>query len=230
MAENKKSFVLYADLIHTVRHLSKEDAGELFMHILSYVSDENPVTENQIVKISFEHVKQQLKRDLIKWEEIKVKRSDAGKISAEKKKQQSATKSTHVESVEQNSTKSTVTVNDNVNVTVNDNNRNTLSHEKVVSETVDNEIFCEQSAMTLKADYNVFVAFISERLDEMKITGHSSKYPLGTIKNILIQDFKLNREKEKRSAKKENYGKSTSPTIGRTNEDAIKKFIADNRI
>ena len=64
----------------------------------------------------------------------------------------------------------------------------------------------------------------------MKITGHSSKYPLGTIKNILIQDFKLNREKEKRSAKKENYGKSTSPTIGRTNEDAIKKFIADNRI
>jgi len=232
MAENKKSFVLYADLIHTVRHLSKEDAGELFMHILSYVSDENPVTENAIVKISFEPVKQQLKRDLIKWEEIKVKRSDAGKISAEKKKQQSATKSTHVESVKQTSTKSTVSVNDNVNVTVNvnDNNRNTLSHEKVVSETVDNEIFCEQSAMTLKADYNVFVAFISERLDEMKITGHSSKYPLGTIKNILIQDFKLNREKEKRSAKKENYGKSTSPTIGRTNEDAIKKFIADNRI
>ena len=163
MAENKKSFVLYADLIHTVRHLSKEDAGELFMHILSYVSDENPVTENAIVKISFEPVKQQLKRDLIKWEEIKVKRSDAGKISAEKKKQQSATKSTHVESVKQTSTKSTVSVNDNVNVTVNvnDNNRNTLSHEKVVSETVDNEIFCEQSAITLKADYNVFVAFIS---------------------------------------------------------------------
>ena len=130
MAENKKSFVLYADLIHTVRHLSKEDAGELFMHILSYVSDENPVTENPIVKISFEPVKQQLKRDLIKWEEIKVKRSDAGKISAEKKKQQSATKSTHVESVEQTSTKSTVSVNDNVNVTVIDIWKNSYEYLK----------------------------------------------------------------------------------------------------
>ena len=61
-------------------------------------------------------LKQQLKRDLSDWENIKVKRSYAGKISAEVKKAKS-TNSTSVESVEHNSTNSTV--NDNVNVTVN---------------------------------------------------------------------------------------------------------------
>ena len=229
MAQGKKSFVAYSDWDGMFQALPDEVAGKLIKHVFSYVNDRNPTSEDYIINALFEQVKSTLKRDLKKWEEQREQRSLAGKKSAENRSTKINERSTPVENIER---KSTVSVNDNVNVTVNvnDNNRNTLSHEKVVSETVDNEIFCEQSAMTLKADYNVFVAFISERLDEMKITGHSSKYPLGTIKNILIQDFKLNREKEKRSAKKENYGKSTSPTIGRTNEDAIKKFITDNRI
>ncbi len=121
MAENKKSFVLYADLIHTVRHLSKEDAGELFMHILSYVNDENPTTETPIVKVSFEPVKQQLKRDLIKWENQLNQRREAGKRSAEIRATKSNDRSTTVNEIERNSTVS-VNVTDNVtdNVTVND--------------------------------------------------------------------------------------------------------------
>jgi len=118
MANNKKSFVLYCDLIHTVNQLPNESAGMLFKHILSYVNDENPSTDDMIVKIAFEPVKQQLKRDLKKYEKIKIKRSEAGKKSAEVK-QQNSTKSTSVESVQQTPTKSTV--NDNVNVNVNDN-------------------------------------------------------------------------------------------------------------
>jgi len=117
MAENKKSFVLYADLIHTVRHLSKEDAGELFMHILSYVNDENPTTETPIVKVSFEPVKQQLKRDLIKWENQLNQRREAGKRSAEIRSTKSNERSTVVNEIERNST---VSVNVTDNVTVND--------------------------------------------------------------------------------------------------------------
>jgi len=83
MAENKKGFVLYADLIHTVSQLPNDKAGELLKHILSYVNDENPVTDDLILKIAFEPVKQQLKRDLKKYEEKKVLWSEAGKRSAE---------------------------------------------------------------------------------------------------------------------------------------------------
>lgn len=121
MADNKKSFVLYCDIIKTVEILPNETAGELFKHLLSYVNDEDPQTDNMLVKLAFEPIKQQLKRDLEKWEEIKVKRSEAGKSSAAKrnKNQQKQQVLTSVESVEQ--TPTNPTVNDNVNVTVNVN-------------------------------------------------------------------------------------------------------------
>lgn len=121
MADNKKSFVLYCDIIKTVDILPNETAGELFKHILSYVNDEEPQTDNMLVKLAFEPIKQQLKRDLEKWEEIKVKRSEAGKRSAAKrnKNQQKQQVLTSVKSVEQ--TPTNPTVNDNVNVTVNVN-------------------------------------------------------------------------------------------------------------
>ena len=68
MAEGKKGFVLYCDLIHTVRKMPKEKAGELLMTILSYVNDENPAPGDLMVDLVFEPIKQQLKRDLKKWE------------------------------------------------------------------------------------------------------------------------------------------------------------------
>ena len=122
MAEGKKSFVLYADLLSVVDKMPDDKAGELLKHILRYVNDLNPETDDLLVQVAFEPIKNQLKRDLKKWEDLKVKRSEAGKRSAEvraKKDQQKGTNSTSVKSVEQSSTNSTV--NDNVNVTVNVN-------------------------------------------------------------------------------------------------------------
>lgn len=123
MAENKNSFILYSDLIKTVSKLPKEKAGELFLIILEYVNDLNPEPEDILLQIAFEPIKNQLKRDLSKWENLREKRSEAGKASAEKRKQNS-TNPTSVESVEQSLTNPTVsvTVNANVNdtVTVND--------------------------------------------------------------------------------------------------------------
>lgn len=68
MAENKKSFLLYCDLIHTVEKLPNEKAGELFKHILMYVNDQNPTTNDLIIDLTFEPIKQQLKRDLKRYE------------------------------------------------------------------------------------------------------------------------------------------------------------------
>ena len=80
MAEDKKSFLLYTDLIHTVNKMPNEKAGELFKHILSYVNDLNPETDDLIIQLTFEPIKQQLKRDLLKYKESIIDKSNAGKL------------------------------------------------------------------------------------------------------------------------------------------------------
>jgi len=75
MAKDKKSFVLYCDIIHTIEQLSDEQAGHLFKHVLYYVNDLNPDTDNVITKIAFEPIKQQLKRDLVRYEKIRERNS-----------------------------------------------------------------------------------------------------------------------------------------------------------
>lgn len=76
MAENKKSFLLYCDLIHTVKKMPKEKAGELFMHILEYVNDLEPNTDDLIIQLTFEPIRQSLKRDLEKYERIRLKNKE----------------------------------------------------------------------------------------------------------------------------------------------------------
>lgn len=123
MAEDKNSVLLYCDIINTVEELTDEEAGKLFKHYLRYINDLNPEPPDKITKLVFEPIKQNLKRDLKKWEKTVEGRSKAGKASAEKrnKPKQKETKPTNVEFVEFASTNSTVIVNDNVNVNVTDN-------------------------------------------------------------------------------------------------------------
>ena len=134
MAEDKKGFILYADQKELFDQLPNDKAGELIKHIFAYVNDEDPITEDLLIKLSFTPIKQQFKRDLKKWEKTREGRSKAGKASAEarkNKKQQSSTNLTKGNIVQQtltkgnivqqSSTNPTVIVNDNVKVIVNDN-------------------------------------------------------------------------------------------------------------
>jgi len=77
--KNKKSFLLYTDLKETFEALTNEKAGELIKHILAYVNDENPTSDDMLINAVFANIKHTLKRDLNKWEEIKVQRSEAGR-------------------------------------------------------------------------------------------------------------------------------------------------------
>jgi uncharacterized phage protein (TIGR02220 family) len=79
MATEKNSFLLYCDIIHTVEKLKDVDAGALLKHILRYVNDQEPVTDNPIVEIAFEPIRQSLKRDLIKYENIRTRNSENAK-------------------------------------------------------------------------------------------------------------------------------------------------------
>ena len=119
MAENKKSFILYADLIHTARKLPKAKQAELFMAILGYVNDENPEVKDLVVSVAFEPIKLQLKRDLKRWEKTHERRSEAGKKGMETR-WKSKGSITSDNGVMKPITKitDTVTVNDTVNVTV----------------------------------------------------------------------------------------------------------------
>jgi hypothetical protein len=90
MAQDKKSFLLYTDLIHTVKKLNNEQAGKLFKHVLEYVNDLNPQTDDILLQVCFEPIKQSLKRDLKKYENIREKKREAGKKGAKKRWQNMA--------------------------------------------------------------------------------------------------------------------------------------------
>lgn len=66
MADNKKSFLAYAEWNETFKMLSDEEAGKLIKHLLSYVNDENPQLDDRLLKLVFEPIKLQLKRDSLK--------------------------------------------------------------------------------------------------------------------------------------------------------------------
>jgi hypothetical protein len=89
MAENKKSFVAYADWKETFDALSDEKAGQLIKHIFAYVNDENPESEDMLINAVFASIKQTLKRDLRKWENQYTQRVAAGKKSAKVRKHNS---------------------------------------------------------------------------------------------------------------------------------------------
>lgn len=78
MAKDKKSFVLYCDLIHTIEKMSADQAGNLFKHILRYVNDLDPESNDLLIELTFEPIKQQLKRDLNKYFRICEKNKNNG--------------------------------------------------------------------------------------------------------------------------------------------------------
>jgi hypothetical protein len=108
MATEKNSFLLYCDIIHTVEKLKDVDAGALLKHILRYVNDQQPVTDNPIVEIAFEPIKQSLKRDLLKYENIRERNS------ANAKKRWNATASDRIPNDTKNADSDSDSVSDSV--------------------------------------------------------------------------------------------------------------------
>lgn len=118
MADSKKSFIAYCDWKTTFEALPDDKAGQLIKHIFSYVSDENPETNDVLINAVFANIKETLKRDLKKWEKQHNQRIDAGKKSAEIRKKNATT----VERpLNDRSVSSTDSVSGNVTVNVKDN-------------------------------------------------------------------------------------------------------------
>lgn len=110
MATNKKSVLLYCDLIHTVDSLTDVEAGKLFKHYLRYINDLNPISDDRLTTLLFEPIKQNLKRDLKKWESKSERNSLIAKEGWEKRKNANASERTKHNA--KNADKDTVTVKD----------------------------------------------------------------------------------------------------------------------
>lgn len=117
MAENKKSVLLYCDIIHTVEPLTDEEAGKLFKHYLRYINDLNPNAEDRLTSLLFEPIKQSLKRDLKKWEEKSNRNSTIAKEGWKKRKDANAYESKKNNANNADRDNVSVSVNDTVNVT-----------------------------------------------------------------------------------------------------------------
>ena len=87
MAEGKKSILFYVDWGETFNALTDEQAGKLIKHLCAYVNDEDPQTDDPIVNAVFVNIRQQLKRDLKKYEDICLKNKENGKKGGRPKKE-----------------------------------------------------------------------------------------------------------------------------------------------
>lgn len=124
MAENKKSFILYCDLIHMVKKLPEKTQAALFVLILEYVNDLNPeINDDILLEVAFEPIKHQLKRDLKRYEAFIIKQSYNGKQGGrppKPKPKKEKPKNPSLSYKTQKSLNDTVTVNDTDTVIVTD--------------------------------------------------------------------------------------------------------------
>lgn len=84
--DEKKSFVMYADLAEHVRLLDDAEAGRLFRAILAYAGDgAEPEDLTPAGEMLFSVVRAQIDRDAAKWTAKKKARQEAGKQGGEAK-------------------------------------------------------------------------------------------------------------------------------------------------
>lgn len=140
MAQDKKSFIAYAEWLETFEMLEDQEAGKLIKHLLRYVNDLNPEMQDRMLKILFQPIKLQLKRDLKKYEQEKNKKSEFGrlgnlkrwhkdlykqviqkKISLEEAEKQASNRKTSLPDHTRSGTVAKIAVNDNDNDNVNVN-------------------------------------------------------------------------------------------------------------
>ncbi len=164
MAKDKKSFILYLDQKGIFEKLTNEQSGVLIKHIFSYVSDESPEGDF-VTELAFESIKNQLKRDLKKFEEVKTKRSKAGKRSAElralKKNEQTLTNPTSVENDSTNSTSVKCVQQTSTNPTVTVNDTDTVINNKLFnSKILKDNSYIEVTAMQTKTNKETIEKYI----------------------------------------------------------------------
>jgi hypothetical protein len=173
MAKDKKGFILYADQKAIFEQLPNDKAGELIKFIFSYVNDENPQTDDLIINLGFTPIQQQLKRDLVKYEETKEKRSEAGKAGANKRWQTIANDSKRINDIAK--------IADNVNDNVNDNNK----------EYIDYQALLEFVNKTFSRNFKVVNNTVKNKYKLLLKQGYTKEQISSAIKNCKLNKYHI---------------------------------------
>jgi hypothetical protein len=169
MAKDKKGFILYADQKAIFEQLPNDKAGELIKFIFSYVNDENPETDDLIIKLGFTPIQQQLKRDLVKYEETKEKRSEAGKAGANKRWQTIANDSKRINDIAK--------IADNVNDNVKD------------KEYIDFQALLEVINFSFSRKFEMINEVTQKKFNKLLKDGYKKQNILFAIKNCANDNF-----------------------------------------
>lgn len=148
MAKDKKSFLLYCDLLEVAKELDDKSRGELFLYILEYVNDLNPEPPNQLIKMLFIPIKQALKRDLAKYESIIERNRSNGSKGGRPKKPKKPTGL----SGNPKKPKKAVIDNDTVIDTVNDIDRNIPAYDDFLKYAASKKPKLNPDVLKLKYD------------------------------------------------------------------------------
>ena len=152
----KDSFILYTEQKEVIDKLTDEQAGKLIKAIYEYVETDKMPQLDSLLEIVIIPFKQNIDRNIDKWEQIKQKRSEAGKIGAEIKKQKQA-KQANVNFAKSKEANQAVNVNENVNVNDNVNVKDKKIH------------FADYVTMT-NAEYEKLVSTYSKEFADQCIT------------------------------------------------------------
>lgn len=192
----KDSFILYTEQKAVLDKLTDEQAGKLIKAIYEYEETGIMPELDTVLDLVITPFKTALDKNADKWEEIKQKRSEAGKIGAEKKKQKEAKEANanFDEQKEQKEANQAVYVNEDVNVSVNDNvnedvtnllsNKDVEAVQKTIIETLGNtNLTVIQEAISYLDDFPLEV--IQEALVRTARKQKQWDYAKGTLNNWL---------------------------------------------
>jgi len=233
MAENKKSFVLYCDLIHTIEKMPSDKAGDLFKHILRYVNDLNPVSEDLIIELVFEPIKRQMKRDLAKWEDEIKRKSEAGKKGMEKRWKTHNENKTVI--TEHNTVINSITgITDNVTVNVNDTvnvNEEVRKEDNRPPTNLKNPVSSANNCMlSFDETYKEFMT--SQSWQEKFCMDHNLdiEFIKSDMKLFLQEQDKQDQFPRKLSETKFHYTKRLEKYLNKRKEEEIKKVKRTQKI
>lgn len=179
----KDSFILYTEQKEIIDKLTDEQAGKLIKAIYQYVKDGIIPELDMLLEIAFIPIKQNLERNSEKWENIKQKRSEAGKIGAEIKKQKQA-KQANANFALSKQANEAVNVNVNVNGNVNVNDNENREYEGKKQTNVADTLF------EAKASSSDDVSSLKSQKSKND-TAKASKHRYGEYKNVLLKDEEL---------------------------------------
>lgn len=143
----KDSFVLYTEQKEVFKTLSDENAGILIKGIFDYISGQTPEL-NDLLKVVFIPIRQQLDRNAQKYETIKEKRRIAGAKGAKQKLANQANANFAKQSLANQA--DNVNVNDNVNVYL---SKDKYKKEEIYKEEIEhkNKKFIKPTLEEIKA-------------------------------------------------------------------------------